>query len=829
MVDLRDSNLDKRPLALTISSPRAYDDSSKYLYKLWLPSYRDESFRFVAHHLIAPPWSFSMVASRLRFCLTALSLAGVLAASQQTLAAPAVTTTLPQAVAPGSQTDVKVRGSGLTGTTLLWTSFPGKAELTPDIKDNGKNAAEVTWRLNLPADIPVGIHGLRTAGPSGSSALKLIMVDDLPSVAQAAGNTVIDKAQEIAPLTAVDGAVANLSRNYYRVKVAAGQKLSIEVVARRLGSALDPLLRILDANGRELTYSDDEPGLRGDARLQHTFAAAGDYVIEVRDIRYQGGAGHFYRLRVGDFPCLSSPYPMGVTRGSVAKVSFVGPDTDGVGEAEVRAPSEAGVNWVNVAVRRGNGKSSGFAMLRVEDAPVVVEAEPNNELAKATRVELGSSVNGRIDASGDVDHFVFTAKKGQKYRFNAVTRRQGVPTSAYFRLLKADGGQVAAKEDFGVGDAFFDYTFPADGDYTLAVEELHRRGGAAFAYRVEAQPITPTFDLTAAADTVNVGAGSTAMVTVNVVRRGYNGPIQVAATNLPAGIASNPTVLGPGMKSVVLTLTSGADTVPGTFVPVSIVGRGKNGTEDFEVVAATEGAQKAQFSALPWGPQNLDGHAVVAVSPKPQIRLRPEVGEVIFGKSLSATVKVLVDRDKGFDEAVTLAVTPEAAKGGLPGNVTVAVTPIAKGKNEAVITFTATDKAPLGDFTAVLTGTIKQDKTTVVQTVPGITLRLQAPMTLVLVPAGDKLTVGTELKAKVTVQRNPALKGEVVLTFQNLPKGVTVAAAKIPADQNETEVTLVAAADAAKGAISNLSVKAEATVGKVKVSAVSANIALTVE
>jgi hypothetical protein len=249
------------PLALTVSSRRAYDDSSKYLYKLWLPSVRDESFRFVAHHLIAPPWSFSMVASRLRLSLTVLSLAGVLAASQQTLAAPApaVTTTLPQAVAPGSQTDVKVRGSGLTGTTLLWTSFAGTAALTPDVKDNGKNAAEVTWRLNLPADVPVGIHGLRTAGPSGSSALKLIMVDDLPSVAQAAGNTVIDKAQEIAPLAAVDGAVANLSRNYYRVKVAAGQKLSIEVVARRLGSALDPLLRILDANGRELTYSDDEP------------------------------------------------------------------------------------------------------------------------------------------------------------------------------------------------------------------------------------------------------------------------------------------------------------------------------------------------------------------------------------------------------------------------------------------------------------------------------------------------------------------------------------------------------------------------------------------
>jgi hypothetical protein len=770
-----------------------------------------------------------MINSRLRVCLAALFGAAVMCFTTTSIhAAPAVTTTTPQAVAPGQQIDVKLRGSGLAGAAKLWTQFGAAAQLTPDVKDNGKNAAEVTWRLNVPASVPVGIHGLRVAGPSGVSSLKLIMVDDLPSVV-AAGNTAIDKAQELALLTAVDGTIANLSRNYFRINVTAGQKLSFEVVARRLGSALDPLLRILDANGRELTYSDDEPGLRGDARLHYTFANAGEYVIEVRDIGYKGGAGHFYRLRVGDFPCLSSPYPMGVTRGSVAKVTFVGPDTGGVESVEVRTPSEPDINWVNVAARRSNGKSSGFAMLRVEDGPVAVETEPNNEPAKGTKVELGHSVNGRIEMPGDVDHFTFAAKKGQKFRFNAVTRRQGSPMSAYLRLLKADGGQVATKEDFGVGDAFFDYTFPADGDYTLAVEELHRRGGTAFTYRVEAQPITPTFDLTAAVDTVNVGAGSTAMVTVNVVRRGYNGPIQVAATNLPAGVVSNPTIAGPGIKSVVLTISSGAETAAGTFVPVHIVGRGNNGAEEFEVTARTEDAMKAKFNALPWGPQNLDGQIAVGVAPKPQIRLRPETVEVVFGKSLSATVKVLVDRDKGFDEAVTLAITPDAKKGGLPGNVTAAVKPIAKGQKEAVITFTATDKAPLGDFTAVMTGTIKQGKTTVVQSVPGITLRLQAPMTLGLSPASDKLAAGAELKAKVTVQRNPALKGEVTLTFQNLPKGVTVAAAKISADKNDTEVTLVAAADAAKGAIKNLSVKAEVTVGKVKVSAVSPNVALTIE
>ena len=80
-----------------------------------------------------------------------------------------------------------------------------------------------------------------------------------------------------------------------------------------------------------------------------------------------------------------------------------------------------------------------------------------------------------------------------------------------------------------------------------------------------------------------------------------------------------------------------------------------------------------------------------------------------------------------IDEAITLAVTPEANKGGLPGNVTAEVKPIAKDTNEIVVTFKATDKAPVGTFTAVLTATIKQGKTTVTQTVPGIALTIQDP------------------------------------------------------------------------------------------------------
>lgn len=738
-------------------------------------------------------------------------------------AVPSINSTQPGAVTPGVTTKLKLQGGNLAGAVDFWTSFGGQLSLAGDVADNGKNAAEVTWDVTLPAEIPVGVHGIRVATPGGVSALKLILVDDLPSVAQAGGNTKLESAQEVTLPVAIDGNVANLQMNYYRFQAAAGQKVSIEAVARRLGSPLDPIVRLLDANGRELAWSDDEAGLRSDARLCYTMKDAGQYVIEIRDITYKGG---FYRLRLGDFPCISAPYPMAVQRGTGGDVSFAGKDTDGVKPVKVNPTTP--LDWASVSARRDGGKSSGFALVRISDAAQALEVEPNNELAMATRVELGHGINGRIDQPGDVDHFIFAAKAGQKFRFTTITRRQGAPTAVYMRLLNAAGGQVAAKEDFGVGDAFFDYAFPADGDFVLAVEELNGNGGPEFAYHVDVAPPETGFSLTAD-NTLNVGAGSTALVNVGVARAGYNGPIQIAAVDLPEGVTSHPTIAGPGQNTVVLTVTSGGDAPLSRAVPIRIVGTAKIGDADFQATASTENAMKTAYAALPWGPQDLSEHIALGVGPKPQIRLRTEASEVVFGQSLSGTVKVLVDRTEGFNEAVTLAITPDVKAGGVPANITAAVGPIPKDKNEVVVTFTATDKAALGQFTVGLTGTIKQGNTTVTQAVPGVTLNLQAPLTLTVTPATDKLAAGGEVKAKVVVERNPALKGDVVLTFANLPKGVTADAATIPADKNEIEVTLKAAADAAKGAAANLTANGEVTVGKVKVAGSSAAIALTVE
>ena len=742
--------------------------------------------------------------------------------------APVLSLTTPLAVKPGQATDLKLHGSGLVGPTQFWTSFVSQSALPPEVAGNGTNAGECVFKVTVPSDVPVGVYGIRVATANGTSPMRLLVVDDLPSVSQAAGNGNPAGAQALTLPIAVDGQVGNLTQHYFKFTVTAGQVVSFDLLARRLGSALDPMIRLLDAKGRELAYSDDVPGLRSDSRLCYTFKDAGEYMLELRDIRFQGSGNHFFRLRIGDFPCVTVPYPLAVKKGAPANVNFAGLNLDGVGATAVSFPADAAFGWASVGAKRANAASSNFAQIAVSDRDEFLETEPNDDPKAPNRVDIAQGINGRFEKVGDIDHFVFAAKKGQALTLTGITRRQGSPTSLMMRLLNAAGGQVAVKEDFGAIDPSFDFTFPEDGDYTLAVQDLHRQGGSQFAYRIVATPVQTGFALSASADTLNVVAGGTTMITVNAVRKGYAGTINVTAIDLPAGVTSSPTFIGPGRDNAVLTLRSTPEAAPGKIVLAKIVGTAKINNADFSSVASVSPALTTLFTGLPWPPQNLTDSFAVGIAPKLPISLTAEPAELVFGKDLSATVKIKVARQEKFDEAITIAVIP-VAPAGLPAGITAAVKPIAKGTNEIDIVFTANAQAALGEFTAVLTGAINQNNVNTTQPTPGITLRLRSPFEVAVKLDADKIARGGTLKGKVTIDRNPAFKGPIPLTLQNLPKGVTVAAATVAEGATEAEIILTIAADAAQGAVNNINVKGDAMSGAAKLTGTSPNIALTVE
>ena len=760
------------------------------------------------------------------FCfVTAMILA---AADQVSAQAPAITYTTPLALKPGVPNDLKLHGGALVGPTELWTSFPAQSVLKPDVPMNGMNAAECVYAVTVPSDVPVGIYGVRVATANGASPIRIVVIDDLPSVAQAAGNGVPTGAQALTLPTAVDGQVSNLSQHYFKFTVAAGQLVTFDLLARRIGSALDPMIRLLDAKGRELAYSDDVPGLRSDSRLCYQFKDAGEYMLEVRDIRFQGSGNHFFRLRIGDFPCVTVPYPLAAKKGTPTNVNFAGLHLDGVQPAAVNFPADAAFAWASVGTKRANGASSGFAQIAVSDRDEFLETEPNDDPKAPNRIDLAQGINGRFDKVGDIDHFVFAAKKGQAITFTGITRRQGSPAALMMRVLNAAGGQLAAKEDFGAIDPTFDFTFPDDGDYTLAVQDLHRQGGTQYAYRIVATPVQTGFTLSASADTLNAVAGGTTMITVTAVRKGYAGTINVSAMDLPAGVTSSPTFIGPGRDSAVLTLRSTPEAAAGKVALAKIVGTAKIGEAQVTSVASVSPALTTLFAGLPWPPQNLTNSFAVGVSPKMPISLTAEPAELVFGKDLTATVKIQVARQEKFDEAITIAVTP-VAPAGLPAGITAAVKPIAKGTNEIDVVFTANAQAPLGEFTVVLTGAINQNNVNTTQPAPGITLRLRSPFEVAAKFDADKIARGGTLKGKVTIDRNPAFKGPITLTLVNLPKGVTAAAATVAEGAAEAEIVLTVAADAAQGAVNNINVKGDAMAGAAKLTGTSPNVALTVE
>lgn len=752
--------------------------------------------------------------------LLALSLSSLAVAQS-----PSITAVSPYGVKPGETVQFTVKGANLAGNPTLWTSFPSQAELAKDVKDNGTNNGQAVFSVTVPADVAPGIHGVRVGTDRGVSRLKLVMVDDLPTVARAGNNTTFAAAQAIQTPAAIDGQLAALQMQYFKVSVQAGQRLSFEVFARRFGSALDPMIRLLNASGRELAYSDDVPGLSGDAQLSHRFEEAGEYVIEIRDIRYLGGANHHYRLRIGDFPLVSVSVPMAITRGQQAEIGFAGIDLEDVAAVKLQAGPDA-QSWISVAVKRAGGQSSAFTTLAVSDRPEFVEQEPNDKIEQANALTELVNVNGRFHQSGDVDNYQFTATKGQKLSFEAWTRRQGAASDLLLQVWKVGGGKIGEADDNGTLDGRLVVTIPEDGKYALQVRDLQRRGGSEYAYRVVARPVTPGFQLTASTDALNIPAGGTAVVTVTSQRDSYNGPIQLKCVGLPQGVVSIPTTIGPGMNSALLTLQSQPGTAGGQLSPITIVGTATIGAETVQAEATVSAAVQAAANGMPWPAYLVDQAAAAGVSPALPFRLRTEPAEIVFGRNLKATVKVIAERNEGYTDQIELKLNPE--KGAVLGGITVAPKPIPKDQNSVEIEFSANDKAPLGAFTVVLQATLKKDKATFGQPVPGISYRLEQPLS-VSTSGTMELARGAKTQLDVTVQRNPALNAPVTLTVQNLPAGVTAAPLTLAPDQSAGKLELTATKEAAAATIENVQIVAQAAVDKAKFEGKSSNLKLVLK
>ena len=109
-----------------------------------------------------------------------------------------------------------------------------------------------------------------------------------------------------------------------------------------------------------------------------------------------------------------------------------------------------------------------------------VEVEPNNTVGITSeaaakegpqRVPLDVIVNGRIE-KGDLDHFVFTAKQGQRVVIDCQAERIDSRLRAVLELFDTTGRRLAVNRGYFGNDPLIDFIVPADGDYVAKLFDL---------------------------------------------------------------------------------------------------------------------------------------------------------------------------------------------------------------------------------------------------------------------------------------------------------------------------------------------------------------------
>jgi hypothetical protein len=714
----------------------------------------------------------------------------------------------PLALTPGKTVELTLHGQSLQGARQLWTTFAARCEFLPPAAEGAQKGEQLLCRVTVPRDAQVGIGAMRLVTGEGISNPQLVMLDDLPTTSETSNNHKIGEAQAIAAPAAIDGQCDAVQEDLFRFHATAGQRLAFEVVSQRLGSNLDPLLRLLTADGEEIVQLDDTEGVAGDCRLAHTFTESGDYLLALRDVRYAGGADYRYRLRIGSFPLIRAAFPAGGRSGEVVSFEPNDAELDIPEPLHVTLPEVTGSpRLVSFGVPSKTGAGSGWFQAEVNPGDESLEVEPNDSSTEATAAKFPGALNGRLDKPGDHDHFKFHAKKGQRVHCIAKTRDLGSPCDLYLSLHRTDGAQIAlARQD---RQTVLDAEIPEDGEYVLHVEDLAVGGdAAAHVYRIDVSEAYAGFSLTTEHTQYTAPQGGTVVVKVLAQRRGYNGPIELAVD----GLGDSPALEGNTFEGgeTLLKITVPKNIAQGDFRLAKIVGKAKIGEHSATVAASLREPLQAFFPNAVSLPTDLENTVAIGIGPPfpPFFDLSLAASPIYFPQLIGeASFEVNISRtNDNFKGPVSLIVE------GLPAGITADAKLVDDGTKLLRVTLKGPADLAEQELPIRITGWGKFQEQTRTVILESIKLAIVKPLVVsVVLPA--PIVAGQEQPATVRLQRFGNEPQPVQLQVTSAPDGILAPiSVSIPPETNEVKLSLAAATTAAPGKFENLIITASTTV-----------------
>jgi hypothetical protein len=451
-------------------------------------------------------------------------------------------------------------------------------------------------------------------------------------------------------------------------------------------------------------------------------------------------------------------------------------------------------------VKRTSGQASGLASLATTELTVVAESTSGDKSDEATPATLPCIVSGTLEAERDRDLFQFEAKKGASIRFTARTRSLGSAAVVVLRVLNGAGNQLAESPVTDSDEPILEFTVPDDGTYKLAVEELAGRGGPDYVYAIECRS-GPQFTLVLKNDKSNKlkyalpANGGAFAFDVQCQRFAYDGPIALAIDSPRPGWQVFNSVIPAKANEVKLHVVPPHDLAAGELAPLWVVGRALEG--DCGATMSTLVQLRSARPQTPYPPAWHDGTVFVSglVASPSFYRVTADRQEVNFPRLVGQTQLALkFERTDPNFKDVPLTVLPL----GLPAGIAAEVKRNGNGPEEAYDIVLRGPK-DIAEGQHVLRYFAYAQMGEAGRGVLGGDIRLNVitPLAVTLAPGGP-LAMGQTQKVKVTLTRRGDDKQPVDVAFKSLPAGVTAPEkTTLAADQNEVEIELTAAADAA--------------------------------
>ena len=605
---------------------------------------------------------------------------------------------------------VLVSGNGVHGEVVSYTAKEGEK---PDKLESLK------VRFTVLENAQPGVRDFRVATPRGVSTLGQLVIAKSEVIVESGNNDSPVNAQPAQVPATLCGAIEKAEDvDYYKLTVVANTSLTFHVRSMRLQDRIhdlqqhaDPILTLRSKNGATLAASDNF--FSADPFLVYRFEEGGEYLLELRDVRYHGNNYWEYSIEIDTQPFVLNTYPLAVAAARPARVELIGFSIPENQFAEFQGP-QVRAKTTELELPLGETISNPVSLV-VTDLPLTSEQNQQHATVEdAQAVSIPTGINGRLSHEGEIDCYVFDAKKGDRLTVEVTARRRLSAIDSHLRILDNSGKQLQLSDDLKIGKRGFsdslieNWTVPTDGKYVIELRDVHLRGGPRFVYFVELTPSKPYFQLFADTDKTQLAPGSAGVIFVRAVRKnGFSGEIALDIEQLPEGVRATSGRILPDGQDGCIILEAGANTALAA-TNIAIHGRAVSQDKEDPTLAFKASADCYQETYLPGGGRGhwpVEMHTVAVGHPGDILEISLSTHDISLQPGESKKIAVRIKRAKGFDKNVTLDVIYRHLGSiygdSLPKGVTLdsnaSKTLLAAGENEGSIVIEADAKAPAVD------------------------------------------------------------------------------------------------------------------------------------